>query len=59
MSSRTRDVTLTDGAMRVLRAIAFAAVPILLLALLVAALSLLVTHQGERRFTPGAASSAA
>jgi len=35
-------VTLTDGAMRILRAIAFAAVPIIFLALLVAALSLLL-----------------
>lgn len=35
-------MTLTDGAMRVLRAIAFAAVPIVFLALLVAALSLLL-----------------
>lgn len=32
-------MTVTDGAMRILRAVAFAAVPILLLALLVAALA--------------------
>lgn len=32
-------MTVTDGAMRILRAIAFVAVPILLLALLVAALA--------------------